>query len=322
MTAGSGSFRRLRSDTLTPMQTLLMTSTESISRDNAERRRSLAIALSLAAVYLVWGSTYYAMRVALGGFPPLLMGGVRFTLAGMLLYAALRARGAAPPTRGQWARSALVGVMLLAFGNGGVAMAEQWVASGLAAVMIASVPLWAALFGGLFGRWPTRRELVGLAIGAGGVLVLNLGGGLSASPRGAALLLGASASWALGSVWSRRLDLPSGLMASAAQMLGGGAVLLVTSLARGDRPSITSAEPVIAVGYLVLFGSIVAYSAYGYLLRTVSPALATSYAFVNPVVAVILGVSLGSERIGWTAVGAMAVILAGVALVVLKPRAK
>lgn len=281
-----------------------------------------AIALALAVVYVVWGSTYYAMRLAMGGFPPLLMGGLRFTTAGAVLYAVLRARGVAAPTPAQWARCAFVGVLLLACGNGGVAMAEQWVASGLAAVVIGSVPLWAALFGGMFGRWPTRREGLGLAVGALGVLLLNLGGSMRASPLGALLLLGASASWAFGSVWSRRAQLPQGLMASAAQMLGGGATLLVVSLARGDRPSVTHAEPVLALAYLVLFGSLVGYSAYGYLLRNVSPALATSYAFVNPVIAVLLGVGFGHEHIGLNAVVAMAIILAGVALVMIKPRAQ
>src|ERR1700694_3382826 len=163
-----------------------------------------SIALALVLVYVVWGSTYLAMRVALGGFPPLLMAGLRFIAGGVALYFALRLRGITSPTPLQWLRGSLVGVLMLTFGNGGVAIAEQWVASGLAAVMIASVPLWAALFNGFFDRWPTGRELLGIAVGTAGVLLLNLGGDFRGQPLGAAVLLAAAASWALGSVWSRR----------------------------------------------------------------------------------------------------------------------
>lgn len=277
------------------------------------------IALALGLLYVVWGSTYLAMRIALGGFPPLLMAGTRFLCAGTVLYGVMRLRGAPNPTLRQWAGSAAVGVLLLGLGNGGVAVAEQWVASGLAAVVISSVPLWTALFAGLFGKWPTRREALGLGIGAVGVLLLNLGGGMRGTPLGALVLLVAAAAWALGSIWSKRLDLPKGLMASAAQMLGGGVFLFASAMIHGDRP-VLHTGPVLAVLYLVVFGSLIAYSAYGFLLRNVSPALATSYAFVNPVIAVLLGVVIGNESIGVTAIVAMAVILGGVALVILKPR--
>jgi drug/metabolite transporter (DMT)-like permease len=280
------------------------------------------VVVALALVYVVWGSTYLAMRIALGGFPPLLMAALRFIAAGGALLVALRLRGTPVPTPGQWARCTLVGLLMLTLGNGGVAVAEQWVASGLAAVMIASVPLWAALFNGFFDRWPTGREVLGLAVGTAGVLLLNLGGDFRGQPLGAAVLLGAAASWALGSVWSRRLDLPQGLMASAAQMLGGGAALLLLAFAHGDRPLPgAGGTPAMAIVYLAVFGSIVAYSAYGYLLRNVSPTLATSYAFVNPGIAVLLGVGFAQEQIRWTTVLAMAVILGGVALVAGKPRA-
>jgi len=280
------------------------------------------IVVALALVYVVWGSTYLAMRIAMGGFPPLLMAALRFLTAGAALFVALRLRGVSGPTVSQWLRCILLGVLMLTFGNGGVAIAEQWVASGLAAVMIASVPLWAALFNGFFDRWPTRMELLGLAIGTAGVLLLNLGGDFRGQPLGAVVLLAAAASWALASVWSRRMDLPRGLMTSAAQMLGGGAALLLLSLIHGDRP-IPGGDraPMMAIIYLALFGSIVAYSAYGFLLRNVSPALATSYAFVNPAIAVLLGVGFAHEQIRWTTVLAMAVILGGVALVVGRPRA-
>ncbi len=295
------------------------TSSGDRSRTGASRAR---IVLALALVYVVWGSTYLAMRIAIGGFPPLLMASMRFLAAGVPLFLVLRLRGVSGPTPSQWMRCALVGVLMLTFGNGGVAVAEQWVASGLAAVMIASVPLWAALFNGFFDRWPTRLELLGLVIGTAGVLLLNLGGDFRGQPLGAGLLLAAAASWALGSVWSRRMDLPQGLMASAAQMLGGGGGLLMLALIHGDRPMHgAGGTPMMAVIYLTLFGSIVAYSAYGFLLRNVSATLATSYAFVNPGIAVLLGVGFAHEQIRWTTVLAMVVILGGVALVAWKPQA-
>jgi drug/metabolite transporter (DMT)-like permease len=252
----------------------------------------------------------------------MLMAALRFLAAGSALFAVLRLRGVPGPTVSQWMRCTLLGVLMLTLGNGGVAIAEQWVASGLAAVMIASVPLWAALFNGFFDRWPTRLEALGLAVGTAGVLLLNLGGDFRGQPLGAAILLGAAASWALASVWSRRMDLPPGLMASAAQMLGGGGASLLLALIHSERPLPgAGGAPLLAIIYLALFGSIVAYSAYGFLLRNVSPSLATSYAFVNPGIAVLLGVGFAQEQIRWTAVLAMAVILGGVALVVWKPRA-
>src|SRR5262249_4773080 len=145
------------------------------------------------------------MRIALVGFPPLLMAGLRFVAAGAALFIALRLRGVARPTASQWIRCAAVGVLMLTLGNGGVAIAEQWVASGLAAIMIASVPLWAALWNGFFDRWPTRFEALGLAVGTVGVGVLNLGGDFRGQPLGAGLLLLASASWARGSVLGLRI---------------------------------------------------------------------------------------------------------------------
>jgi drug/metabolite transporter (DMT)-like permease len=151
------------------------------------------VVLALTAVYLIWGSTYLGIRVALEGFPPLLMTGMRFTIAGSVLYAGLRVRGAPAPSRVQWRDGALLGVLLLVLGNGGVVVAEQWVASGLAALSVATVPIWAALFAGLLGRWPSRLEWVGLALGFGGIVLLNLGGNMRAQPIGAIILAVAAA---------------------------------------------------------------------------------------------------------------------------------
>ncbi len=162
-----------------------MTSPATLSDRGRAGASSAQIAVALALVYVVWGSTYLAMRIAIGGFPPLLMAALRFLAAGSVLFIGLRLRGVARPTLAQWMRSALVGVLMLTFGNGGVAIAEQWVASGLAAVMIASVPLWAALFNGFFERWPTRLEVLGLAVGTAGVLLLNLSAETFAANRSA-----------------------------------------------------------------------------------------------------------------------------------------
>jgi len=279
-------------------------------------RSRLAIVLSLLALYLIWGSTYLGMRVALEGFPPFQLAGIRFLVAGGILYAILRVRGAPSPGRRECAGALLLGALLLVGGNGGVVFAEQWVPSGLAALGLAAVPLWAALFFGLWGRWPKRLEWLGLGLGFAGVVLLNLENGMRAAPIGAIALLLAPMSWALGSAWSQHVQQPKGLMSSATQMLAGGSILMLVSLVlKEGAPHIATVRPLVAMAFLVLFGSLVAFNAYSYLLRRVRPALATSYAYINPVVAVALGVGLAGEHI--TAIGllAMLVILSGVALV-------
>lgn len=286
-------------------------------RDSFSAKFGWLVVLALLAVYVVWGSTYLAIRIALEGFPPFLMAGLRFLLAGGVLYLVLRLRGAPAPRRQQWGSAALVGGLLLLGGNGGVVMAEQWVASGLTALGVATVALWSTIFAGLWGQWPRRLEWVGLAVGFAGVALLNLEGNLRASPAGAVALLVATMSWALGSMWSRHLDLPAGLMASAAQMLAGGGLLLLASVTIGEKvPRAVPARPLLALAYLVVFGSWVGFSAYLYLLRRVRPAVATSYAYVNPVIAMTLGVAFAGERVTLTEWVAMPVILGGVALVV------
>ncbi|GAC1347914.1 MAG: drug/metabolite exporter YedA [Myxococcales bacterium] len=276
-----------------------------------------AVLVALGSLYLIWGSTYLVIRVALPFFPPLQLAGLRFVGAGGLLYAILRLRGEAPPTRLQWRNSLWVGTLLVA-SNAFVCIAEQWVSSGIAAVLIASVPLWVALFATFFGNAPTRGELAGLAVGLCGVVLLNLGGELRGSPAGAAVLVCSTVSWAFGSIWSRRLALPRGLMASAAQMLCGGCVVLAVSFVRGDRlRALPPLVPALALAYLIVFGSMVGYSAYLFLLSRLRPAAATSYAYVNPVVAVALGALFAGEKAAPTALAALALILCGVGLVTL-----
>lgn len=281
--------------------------------------RGLAVAMALLAVYVIWGSTYLGIRFALeGGYPPLLMGGGRFLLAGALMYGVLRWRGEPAPTKRQWMALALMGALLMGLGNGMVTIAEQWVTSGLAAVAVASMPLWMGLFTTLRGERPSRNEWIGMAIGFVGVVWLNAGSALAASPQGLVALLIAPVAWAFGSVWSRGRDLPSPFMSAAGQMLCGGAMMLLAGGLLGERMhSAPTTHGTLAVAYLVTFGSIIGFSAYIWLLRHVRPALASSYAYINPPIAVLFGAWLAGERFSVHALGAMVVILAGVVIVTL-----
>jgi drug/metabolite transporter (DMT)-like permease len=292
--------------------------------DHSEHASGPRVALAMAAVYLIWGSTYLAIRYALeGGFPPFLLGGIRFLIAGGLMYAVLRWRGVAAPTRAQWRNAAVMGVLLLLLGNGMVNMAEQTVSSGMAAVAVASAPLWMGIFSAMRGQRPTRMEWVGLAIGFLGVLWLNLDSSLSASMVGLVALLVASLSWSFGSIWSRGRDLPSPFMASAAQMLCGGLAMCIVGTTLGERfDAVPTAHGLAAFAYLIVFGSIIGFSAYIWLLHHVRPALAGSYAYVNPAIAVALGAWLAGERFGSHELLAMGVILLGVVAITFARTAK
>ncbi len=279
----------------------------------------LSIALALAAVYLVWGSTYLAIRFALeGGYPPLLMAGARFVVAGGLMFAVLRLRGVPAPTRAQWRTLVPMAVLLLGLGNGMVCIAEQSVSSGLAAVAVASAPIWIALFSMARGDRPGRLEWLGLAIGFAGVLWLNAGSSLTATPVGLVALLIAPLAWAFGSVWSRGRDLPSPFMAAAAQMLAGGLIILAAGVVVGERfDAMPTWKGTLSLAYLTSFGSIVGFTAYVWLLHNVRPTLAGSYAYVNPAIAVLLGAWLASERFEVADLGAMGVILFAVVAITL-----
>lgn len=276
------------------------------------------VPLALFSLYIVWGSTYLAIRIGLESFPPFTMAALRFLITGAVLYAFLRWRGVNNPTLLQWRNCAVTGTLLLGFGNGLVCWAQQSVSSGLAAVAVASMPLFAAVFGTFFGQWPRRLELIGLLVGFAGVILLNLGGDLAGSRLGALALLAAAASWAFGSLWSKRQDMPEPMMNTAAQMLTGGAALTVLALLNGQGiPAEPSLRAGLALAYLAVFGSIIGFSAYLYLLRTVRPALATSYAYVNPPVAVLFGALLAGERVHALDIVGMTVILGGVAIITL-----
>ena len=276
------------------------------------------VALSLLGVYLIWGSTYLAIRIALEGFPPFLMAAIRFPIAGGVMFAFLVWRGVPMPTPRQWLNCLITGTLLLGMGNGLVCYAEQTVASGIAAVAVASVALFIAIFAGLYGHWPSRLEWIGLIVGFAGVVVLNLGGELRGSPVGAAALVFATLGWAFGSVWSRQQDMPQPMMSAAAQMLAGSVSLALIALLRGEHfTAVPGAHAIWAFVYLIVAGSVLGFSAYIYLLHHTRPALASSYAYVNPPVAVLIGVLLAGESVRLFDLIGMAVILTGVVTITL-----
>jgi drug/metabolite transporter (DMT)-like permease len=281
------------------------------------RRFPLPLIAAFFALYVIWGSTYLVIRIGVEHWPPLLLAGIRFVLAGSLMYGFLRWRGAPAPTWTQWKAGAIIGVLLLSFGNGAVSVAEHTgVASGVAALAVATVPLFTLLCGYFWGARNTRLEWAGIVLGLIGIAMLNLGSNLQSSPLGATLLVFAAASWAFGSVLSKHLPLPAGAMASAVEMLVGGVVLLIGSFASGEHlERIPPFEGWFALAYLTFFGSIIAFNAYMYLLKHVRPAAATSYAYVNPAVAVLLGIVFAGESIGVEESLAMLVIISAVVLI-------
>ena len=279
---------------------------------------TLAIALALASVYILWGSTYLAIRFALEGYPPFTLAAIRMAIAGSIMYAVLRARGTAAPTKKQWITLAKLSIFMVVLSNALVNLAETQVSSGLAAIAVASMPLFAGVFAMLRGRHPSRMEWAGLVIGFFGVIWLSVGGELAGSPLGLVCLIIAPLAWAWGSIWSRDQDLPEPFMAAAGQMLVGTVWLVIVALVAGERmTAMPSASATAALLYLVVAGSIFGFTAYIWLLHHVRPALATSYAYVNPPLAVLIGALIGGEVFTRTDLGAMAVILAGVVLITL-----
>jgi drug/metabolite transporter (DMT)-like permease len=284
--------------------------------------RALVVA-AFAAVSVIWGSTYLGIRIALADYPPFLMGAVRFLVAGGLLCVYARLRGHAWPSLAEWRGSAIVGSLFFVIGNGLLNVAEKTVSSGLAAVLVATMPLWATVFTRFFGETVSRREGLGIVLGLAGTLVMNLGGELRASGFGALLALLAPMGWALGSVLSKRVRLASGPMSTGAQMLTGGALVLLVSVVLGERfPASPSWRGVAALSYLVVMGSLVGFTAYAFLLRNTRAAVATSYAYINPVVAIVLGIALGGEHLDGASIAGGAIVLAAVLLVLQGRRAK
>jgi drug/metabolite transporter (DMT)-like permease len=278
---------------------------------------------AFAAVYIVWGSTYLAMRFAIETIPPFLMGATRYLGAGVLLYAITRRRGA--PTRLHWRDAMIVGALLPFGGNGGVIWAQQFVPSSIAALMIATASLWMVLLNWVRGDRvrPTLGVILGIGLGLFGIaLLVGIGeGGMNYNPIGIIVLLFAALSWASGSLYSRRAHTPADPMqATALQMLVASVFFIIAGIATGEpqrvRLDLVSQKSLIAVAYLIIFGSLIAYSAYVWILRVSTPARASTYAFVNPVIAVFLGWALGGEPITPRTIIATIAIVIAVALII------
>jgi drug/metabolite transporter (DMT)-like permease len=278
------------------------------------------IIFALLTVYLIWGSTYLALRFALESFPPFLLGGVRYLLAGLILYAYARRTGSPAPSAREWRSASVLGFLFFALGNGlvGVAQAHS-ISSGVAAIVVATTSLWAVIFSSFWGVRPRARELFGLLLGLLGIALLQREGSFAGSLPGFCAIVIAPMAWALGAVWSPHLPLPAGSMSSAAEMIAGGLAMLALGLLTGERTGVVTVQATLSFVYLTVFGSLVAFSAFGFLLRHTRPAVATSSAFVNPIVALVLGALLGGEQLTAPQLGACALCALAV-LAVLRSR--
>jgi len=287
------------------------------------RARILA---AFIAVYIVWGSTYLAIRYAVQTIPPFVMVGTRFIVSGVILYAWARWRGSPRPTSAQWKDATVTGALMLCCGNGAVSWAEQRVPSGIASLLVAVVPLWMVLVDWLRprGERPRAVVVIGVIVGLVGLAVLvgpaSLSGKGEVDSAGAIVLILGSLAWAAGSVFNRHGSRPdSAAMSTGLQMIGGSIALLLLGVMRGELAQLHVREISAASWagwiYLVTFGSLVGFTAYIYLLQTVSPAKASTYAYVNPLVAVLLGWAIAGESVTVRSLGAAAIILAGVAMI-------
>ncbi|MDB5233096.1 MAG: hypothetical protein JWR44_89 [Hymenobacter sp.] len=294
-----------------------------------------ALLTAFALVYLIWGSTYLVMKFAVASMPPLLMAGTRYGIAGGLLYLFMRLRGEPRPSWRGWAHAALIGVCLLGFGNGGTTFGVLYLPSGITALLVATVPMFLALLGWFSGISPRPTKWVTLGLCAGMVGMYLLAAHPTATPvkqpghagLGIFIVLLASLVWSIGSLYAKNhRPAPSPFISGGMQMLCGGAAMLIVGLLRGEATGFelvqVTAKSWMAYAYLVTFGSVVAFTAYIWLLRVVEPALAGTYAFVNPVVAVLLGWAFAGEVLNPQMLGGAALIVVAVVLVVLGGRRK
>lgn len=280
------------------------------------KNQTFLIVASLFCTYFFWGSTYLAIKFAIESFPPFLMAGFRFTVAGIVLYIIMRFLGAPHPTNKEWLGATIVGLLLPALGNGTVSYVQQTVSSSVAALAIATAPIWMAIFSSIWGHKIIWQEWLGIVVGLIGIVLLNIGGSLHGDFLSAFLLIFAAASWSFGSVWSKHLALPKGFMGAASQMLMGGIILLLASAYSGESwPLAVSIRSWGAMLFLIVLGSLFTYSAYHYLLKTVRPLVASSNTFVNPIVAFAVGIAFAGETVSKNEYIALAVILIGVLLV-------
>ena len=280
------------------------------------KKQTLLVVAALFCTYFIWGSTYLAIRFAIESFPTFTMVGTRFTIAGAILYAVMRYFGSPNPTLKEWRGAAIVGLLLPVLGNGTVTHVQHHISSSVVALSIATAPIWMAIFSSFWGHKISRREWLGIAVGFVGIALLNLGGSFKGDAASALLLMFAAASWSFGSVWGKHLPMPQGLMGAACQMLCGGIIALLLSVFFGETwPAHISQKSWLAMLFLVVLGSMVAYSAFQYLLKTVRPLVASSNTFVNPIVAFVVGIWLAGEAVTANEYVALAVILVGVYLI-------
>jgi drug/metabolite transporter (DMT)-like permease len=293
-------------------------------------RATTLVLMAFAAVYVVWGSTYLAIRIGIESFPPLILAGLRHITVGLLLYPILRSKTGSRPTAANWRTAVVTGALLLFVGNGGVSWAEQTVPSGVTALLVATVSLWLVIVDWLRpgGAKPAPRVAVGLLMGFAGLALLvgpaHLGGSERVDPRGAVVLVVASLAWACGSLYSKHGGMPSSPMLGVAmQSLAGGVILLIAGFFAGEFRGLhfgaISLRSWLALTYLIVFGSGIGFSAYIYILHKSSAARVGTYAFVNPVVALFLGWLIAGETITLRTVMAAAVILTAVILVITAP---
>lgn len=309
--------------------TLSLSSSENGTEQTSAAKPRPALGLviaAFAAVYIVWGSTYLGMRLAIDSIPPLLMAGARFMISGGILYGVMRLRGVPAPAAVHWRSALITGALLLMVGNGGICWAQQTVPTGIAALIVASVPLWIILVDWLRprGQRPSRLVVAGLAIGMAGVVVIILGKGSlgqrMVDPVAATVLVTANICWALGSIYARHASRPeSALLGGAMQMLCGGGLQFLLGICMGElsdfHPQHITATSAWAFTYLTLVGSLVGYTAYLWLLQVSTPARVSTHAYVNPFVAVLLGWWFLQEPIPQSVVIAGALILLSVLLI-------
>src|ERR1700678_3354646 len=273
------------------------------------------LATCLLSVYVIWGTTYFAIKVGIEGAPPFFLIGTRFVVAGALLLGWQALRGASAPTAKQWGGAALVGFLLLVVGNGGVAVAEHWVSSGATVALISVMPLATALWSGAFGEWPRRLEWGAIALGGIGAAVMLLGRDLQGSLAGTLIILCGVTCWSLGTVLSRRVDIPQGPTGFGAEMLVAGLMALAVSALLGEHWTLQhSARVWWAWAYLVVFGSLIGFSGYRIVVEGVSSTLASTYAYVNPPVALFVGWWLGRESFSFNTLLGLPIVLGAVAL--------
>jgi len=299
-----------------------MVNGQSMMSPQSKSANPLALPIAIFGIWVMWGSMYFFTHAALAEWPPYWLVGSRFLVAGLLTFAFLRIRARTQPqtqspfpSRRQVLNCGIMAVCLLVLGTGSTVFAQQWNTSGLASTLAATATIWIALFMGFVGKWPRPVEWAGILIGFAGVILLNADIGMRGSLIGPAIGLFGTLSWSAGSVLSQKLDLPTGWMRTSIQMLIGGALLLVISLVRGEHVTLAVSAQTYGAWGVLIFGACLGFGSYMYLLSQSRVSLATSYAYMNPAVALLLGTFIGHEPITPFELAGIAIILISVAFI-------